>query len=183
MAGVGNDTNNAAECGHSGRRHSTTVTNNKGNPTWLVRCVDAGNAKTHTSRAKAPLSVKSCFVPPSANQRLSDVPLGDEATTGTAQQPTSTTKETTIWHEPLSSTATATTSSKSKRTGGEGCHVHVIYGRNGCWSVGVAPIDEDKPLGGPSWEFDYALHSEGYSTQLTVAAPEATRIKLVGGGS
>ena len=65
---------------------------------------------------------------------------------------------------------------------GEGCIVHAAYGHNGCWGIGIAPIDEDKPLDGTNWDFAWALHENGYSAQLTVTAPTATRIKHVYGG-
>lgn len=43
------------------------------------------------------------------------------------------------------------------------------YCKNGCWSVGIAPVDEEVPI--PAWSTSFALDSGGYSAKLTIEAP------------
>lgn len=46
-------------------------------------------------------------------------------------------------------------------------------GTNGCWAVGVCPIDEDVPI--PNWPTLFQLSERGYSTELWFVVPDDTK--------
>lgn len=57
---------------------------------------------------------------------------------------------------------------------GDAMRVHALY--DGCWSVAVGQVDEDKPL--PDWDID--VFQEGhYSTGVKIDAPQGTRLANV----
>lgn len=50
-----------------------------------------------------------------------------------------------------------------------------VYGQGCCWSVGIAPIDDDDPM--PSWPMRWRF--EGYTTVLEIDAPDEAVVTLV----
>lgn len=50
---------------------------------------------------------------------------------------------------------------------GAGVIIDPQYGKhNGCWSMGIVPIDEDVEI--PEWKISMKLGGRGYSTELSV---------------
>lgn len=43
------------------------------------------------------------------------------------------------------------------------------YLSNGCWSMGIAPYDEDEAM--PTWKISYIQSKRGYSTVLRIEVP------------
>lgn len=58
------------------------------------------------------------------------------------------------------------------RADGTGVVVTGIYCDNGCWSIGIAPIDED--VGLPDWPMRWT--ARGYSTRLEIDAPDKAKV-------
>lgn len=52
-------------------------------------------------------------------------------------------------------------------TGGQ-MRVHVAYNAGGCWSVAVAPADEDIPI--PTWPMRFT--AKGYTARLEIECPD-----------
>lgn len=53
-----------------------------------------------------------------------------------------------------------------------------LYGLyDGCWHFSVGQVDEDFPL--PSWPCTLAQHERGYSVEVSIDAPEHTRLTNV----
>jgi len=50
-------------------------------------------------------------------------------------------------------------------------------GLPGCWTIGICPLEEDVPL--PDWPMRWELASNGYSTKLTLEAPDDVRVSEV----
>lgn len=48
--------------------------------------------------------------------------------------------------------------------------VTASYMINGCWSIGISPVDEDVAI--PDWYMKFCLNSNGYSTQLMMFVPD-----------
>lgn len=61
------------------------------------------------------------------------------------------------------------------RGGGKGLVVVGLYCTNGCWSIGIAPLDEDVPL--PDWPLRWTL--SGYSTRLEIDAPDTAKVREI----
>ena len=59
-----------------------------------------------------------------------------------------------------------------KDSKGSGLRVYCQYAvtGNGCWMVGIAPMDEDVPI--PDWSMKFTLGGRGYSAMLTLEAPD-----------
>lgn len=68
---------------------------------------------------------------------------------------------------------------------GSGMRVYCRYESHGCWSAGVAQVDEEHPL--PGWPVTItqapAMNPDnpGYSALLTVDAPDGTSLVLPDG--
>lgn len=59
---------------------------------------------------------------------------------------------------------------------GSAMKVHVLY--DGEWAIAPAAVDEDASM--PSWPWELTDSTEcGYSMQLTVDAPDGTRLSVV----
>ena len=50
-------------------------------------------------------------------------------------------------------------------------------GDSGCWSIGVAPVDEDYPM--PEWPVRLQENDNGYSAELIVEAPSGGFVSMV----
>lgn len=61
------------------------------------------------------------------------------------------------------------------RAEGTGLLVMGHYCRNGCWAIGIAPIDEDMPL--PPWPLHWS--AKGYSAHLEIHAPDKAKVAEV----
>lgn len=59
--------------------------------------------------------------------------------------------------------------------GGDGVTVTAFYLKSGTWTVGVAPLDEDRPI--PDWPMSIG-RSPGcaYSSELTITVPDGTTL-------
>lgn len=53
---------------------------------------------------------------------------------------------------------------------GNGLRLSAIYDDNGCWSFAVGRLDEGTEL--PDWEIEMGASSTGYSTQVSINAPD-----------
>ena len=53
---------------------------------------------------------------------------------------------------------------------GEGCLVTASHTSNGCWMIGVTPLDGDIEI--PEWNLRLKLGGRGYSTELTMDVPD-----------
>lgn len=55
--------------------------------------------------------------------------------------------------------------------------VHAAFTRNGTWSLGVAPVDDDTPI--PPWPINVGQSPECvYSARLAVTVPYGTRLEV-----
>lgn len=54
--------------------------------------------------------------------------------------------------------------------------VSAYYLDNACWAIGIAPADEDKEM--PSWPISYRQSKYGYSTVLTIEAPDDAKVTV-----
>lgn len=65
---------------------------------------------------------------------------------------------------------------------GDGLYVVALYAPEGInapvWAIGMAPLDEDTPL--PNWQAYCRLADNGYSSALTIEAPDDVEVKAVG---
>lgn len=57
---------------------------------------------------------------------------------------------------------------------GESMRIHVAYGGSGTWHIGAGQVDPD--IAFPEWPMALSQHESGYSVQLTLEAPEGTRL-------
>lgn len=66
-----------------------------------------------------------------------------------------------------------------KDADGNGLRVHCDYAvaANGCWMVGVAPLDEDIPI--PDWPVSFKLGGRGYTAELTMVVPDTAVVSNV----
>ena len=66
--------------------------------------------------------------------------------------------------------------------GGTGLIVVAHYGRNGTWSVGIAPLgdlDDGPEFALPDWNARLGAGNERYSTVLTLDVPDGTTLTEV----
>lgn len=59
---------------------------------------------------------------------------------------------------------------------GGSLRLHIFY--DGCWHVAVGQVDEEFNF--PNWPISFRQEAAGYSTVLTVEAPDGTRLTNVG---
>lgn len=59
--------------------------------------------------------------------------------------------------------------------GGHALQVVAYYGKNGCWSMGVRPFEENLKL--PPWPMRFETHENGYSAVLVLEAPPGTNVR------
>lgn len=52
--------------------------------------------------------------------------------------------------------------------------VYSPKGINGCWAIGVLPLEEDEPLPG---DWIMGLSAEGYSARLTIETPGPVKVE------
>lgn len=52
--------------------------------------------------------------------------------------------------------------------------VRAEYLDNGCWSIGIAPSDEDEKM--PVWPISYRQSDRGYSTVMTIEVPDDAKV-------
>lgn len=59
---------------------------------------------------------------------------------------------------------------------GNGLVVAASYVHAGTWAIGIAPLNEDQPL--PGWPMKWEAKVPGYTTVLTIEAPDDAVMKL-----
>lgn len=59
--------------------------------------------------------------------------------------------------------------------GGQRMAVTGVYGLGCCWSVGIAPVDDDDPM--PDWLMVWGFYR--YSTRLVIEVPDDFTVRLV----
>jgi hypothetical protein len=61
--------------------------------------------------------------------------------------------------------------------GAEVLQVHALFTPDGCWHFSVGQALDDESL--PSWPITITQHENGYSTLLTIEAPDGVRLTNV----
>lgn len=51
-----------------------------------------------------------------------------------------------------------------------------MYLNNGCWSIGIAPVEEGSPI--PAWPTSFSVRENGYSAVLTISVPDDTELVM-----
>ena len=60
-------------------------------------------------------------------------------------------------------------------------HYWISPSPHGCWTIGIAPIDEDVKI--PAWPVRFKLSDEGYSPSMEIDAPDDAKLTWYSNGN